>query len=185
MTRNWRAGGLSSRQSAPEKTAAARAHQAAVARTLGPTPGQNFIYVHLNRVINRYDLNMIYISGPVRRRPGLSRQHLSRRHLQRNLSERQPERSGLEEVVQAVLFPGGIPGHVAPETPGSVHEASELGYSLSHDTFGAVSGNPDLIVACVIGDGQAETGPLATACINHPTRSTRPRFIGRCARSRA
>lgn len=112
---------------------------------------------------------MIYISGPVRRRPGLSRQHLSRRHLQRNLSERQPERSGLEEVVQAVLFPGGIPGHVAPETPGSVHEASELGYSLSHDTFGAVSGNPDLIVACVIGDGEAETGPLATASIiPHP-----------------
>ncbi len=128
----------------------------------GTTPGQNFIYVHLNRVIKDYDLNMIYISGPGHGGPAL----VSNTYLEGTYSEVYPDISqdeaGLRKLFKQFSFPGGIPSHVAPQTPGSIHEGGELGYSLSH-AFGAVFDNPDLIVACVIGDGEAETGPLATA----------------------
>ena len=128
----------------------------------GTTPGQNFIYVHLNRVIKKYDLNMIYISGPGHGGPAL----VANTYLEGTYSEIYPEISqdeaGLKKLFKQFSFPGGIPSHVSPECPGSIHEGGELGYSLSH-AFGAVFDNPDLIVSCVIGDGEAETGPLATA----------------------
>ena len=128
----------------------------------GTTPGQNFIYVHLNRVINKYDLDMIYISGPGHGGPAL----VANTYLEGTYSEVYPNISqdvaGLKKLFTQFSFPGGIPSHVSPECPGSIHEGGELGYSLSH-AFGAVFDNPDLIVACVIGDGEAETGPLATA----------------------
>ncbi|MBN1983378.1 MAG: phosphoketolase family protein, partial [Chitinivibrionales bacterium] len=128
----------------------------------GTTPGQNFIYVHLNRIIKKYDLNMIYISGPGHGGPAL----VSNTYLEGTYSEVYPDISqdeaGLKKLFIQFSFPGGIPSHVSPECPGSIHEGGELGYSLSH-AFGAVFDNPELIVACVIGDGEAETGPLATA----------------------
>ncbi len=128
----------------------------------GTTPGQNFIYVHLNRVIKKYDLNMFYIAGPGHGGPAL----VGNTYLEGTYSEIYPEISqdeaGLKKLFKQFSFPGGISSHVAPTTPGSIHEGGELGYSLSH-AFGAVFDNPDLIVACVIGDGEAETGPLATA----------------------
>jgi xylulose-5-phosphate/fructose-6-phosphate phosphoketolase len=128
----------------------------------GTTPGQNFIYVHLNRVIKQYDLNMIYVSGPGHGGPAL----VANTYLEGTYSELYPDISqdvaGLQKLFKQFSFPGGIPSHVAPETPGSIHEGGELGYSLSH-SFGAVFDNPDLIAACIIGDGEAETGPLATA----------------------
>ena len=127
----------------------------------GTTPGQNFIYVHLNRVIKEDDLNMIYISGPGHGGPAL----VGNTYLEGTYSELYPNISrdvaGMKRLFQQFSFPGGIPSHVAPETPGSIHEGGELGYSLSH-AFGAAFDNPDLIVACVVGDGEAETGPLAT-----------------------
>ena len=128
----------------------------------GTTPGQNFIYVHLNRIIKQYDLDMIYISGPGHGGPAV----VGNTYLEGTYSEVYPEISqdeaGLQKLFKQFSFPGGIPSHASPETPGSIHEGGELGYSLSH-AFGAVFDNPDLIVACVIGDGEAETGPLATA----------------------
>jgi len=128
----------------------------------GTTPGQNFIYVHLNRVIREYDLDMIYIAGPGHGGPAL----VANVYLEGTYSEIYPhitrDEAGLQKLFKQFSFPGGIPSHVAPETPGSIHEGGELGYSLSHAT-GAVLDNPDLVVACVIGDGEAETGPLATA----------------------
>jgi xylulose-5-phosphate/fructose-6-phosphate phosphoketolase len=128
----------------------------------GTTPGQNFIYVHLNRVIKRYDLDMIYISGPGHGGPAL----VGNTYLEGTYSEYYPDISqdtaGLQKLFKQFSFPGGISSHVAPSTPGSIHEGGELGYSLSH-AFGAVFDNPNLIVACVVGDGEAETGPLATA----------------------
>jgi xylulose-5-phosphate/fructose-6-phosphate phosphoketolase len=128
----------------------------------GTTPGQNFIYVHLNRVIKQHDLNMIYISGPGHGGPAL----VANTYLEGTYSEIYPkisqDEAGLKRLFTQFSFPGGIPSHVSPECPGSIHEGGELGYSLSH-AFGAVLDNPDLIVACVIGDGEAETGPLATA----------------------
>jgi xylulose-5-phosphate/fructose-6-phosphate phosphoketolase len=127
----------------------------------GTTPGQNFVYVHLNRVIKEYDLNMIYISGPGHGGPAL----VGNVYLEGTYSEIYPDVSadvsGMQKLFKQFSFPGGIPSHVAPETPGSIHEGGELGYSLSH-AFGAAFDNPDLIVACVVGDGEAETGPLAT-----------------------
>jgi xylulose-5-phosphate/fructose-6-phosphate phosphoketolase len=127
----------------------------------GTTPGQNFLYVHLNRIINDYDLNMIYISGPGHGGPAL----VGNTYLEGTYSELYPsitqDEVGLKRLFKQFSFPGGIPSHVAPETPGSIHEGGELGYSLSH-AFGAAFDNPDLIVACVVGDGEAETGPLAT-----------------------
>jgi len=128
----------------------------------GTTPGQNFIYAHLNRVINEYELNMLYISGPGHGGPAL----VANTYLEGTYSEVYPaitqDEAGLQKLFRQFSFPGGIPSHVAPETPGSIHEGGELGYSLAH-AFGAVFDNPDLIVACVVGDGEAETGPLATA----------------------
>ena len=128
----------------------------------GTTPGQNFIYVHLNRVINQYDLNMIYVSGPGHGGPAV----VSNTYLEGTYSEIYPhisqDEAGLQKLFLQFSFPGGIPSHASPECPGSIHEGGELGYSLSH-SFGAVFDNPDLIVACVVGDGEAETGPLATA----------------------
>jgi xylulose-5-phosphate/fructose-6-phosphate phosphoketolase len=128
----------------------------------GTTPGQNFIYVHLNRVIKKYDLDMFYIAGPGHGGPAL----VGSTYLEGTYSEVYPDVSqdlaGLKKLFKQFSFPGGISSHVAPTTPGSIHEGGELGYSLSH-AFGAVFDNPGLIVACVIGDGEAETGPLATS----------------------
>ena len=128
----------------------------------GTTPGQNFIYVHLNRVIKNYDLDMIYIAGPGHGGPAI----VGNVYLEGTLSEVYPnigqDEAGLKKLFKQFSFPGGISSHVAPTTPGSIHEGGELGYSLSH-AFGAAFDNPQLIVACVIGDGEAETGPLATA----------------------
>jgi len=128
----------------------------------GTTPGQNFIYVHLNRVIKKYDLDMFYVAGPGHGGPAL----VANTYLEGSYSEIYPnitqDEAGLKKLFTQFSFPGGISSHVAPTTPGSIHEGGELGYSLSH-AFGAAFDNPDLIVACVIGDGEAETGPLATA----------------------
>ena len=128
----------------------------------GTTPGLNFIYVHLNRIIRQHDLNMIYIAGPGHGGPGL----VANAYLEGTYSEVYPDVSqdeqGMKRLFKQFSFPGGIPSHVAPETPGSIHEGGELGYSLSH-AYGAVFDNPDLIAACVVGDGEAETGPLATS----------------------
>jgi xylulose-5-phosphate/fructose-6-phosphate phosphoketolase len=128
----------------------------------GTTPGQNFIYVHLNRLIKAHDLNMIYVSGPGHGGPAL----VANTYLEGTYSEIYAavtqDEPGLRILFKQFSFPGGIPSHVSPETPGSIHEGGELGYSLSH-AFGAVLDNPDLLVACVVGDGEAETGPLATA----------------------
>lgn len=128
----------------------------------GTSPGLNLIYVHLNRVIKEYDLNMIYITGPGHGGPSL----VAMAYLEGTYSEIYPDVSqdetGLKKLFKQFSFPGGIPSHVAPEVPGSIHEGGELGYALSH-AFGAAFDNPDLIVACVVGDGEAETGPLATS----------------------
>ena len=128
----------------------------------GTTPGQNFIYVHLNRVIKKYDLDMFYIAGPGHGGPAI----VGNVYLEGTWSEIYPnvtqDEAGLKKLFKQFSFPGGISSHVAPTTPGSIHEGGELGYSLSH-AFGAAFDNPQLIVACVIGDGEAETGPLATA----------------------
>jgi xylulose-5-phosphate/fructose-6-phosphate phosphoketolase len=128
----------------------------------GTTPGQNFIYTHLNRVITEHDLDMIYIAGPGHGGPAL----VAQTYLEGTYSQIYPhvgrDEAGLKALFRQFSFPGGIPSHVSPETPGSIHEGGELGYSLSH-AFGAVFDNPGLVVACVIGDGEAETGPLATA----------------------
>jgi xylulose-5-phosphate/fructose-6-phosphate phosphoketolase len=128
----------------------------------GTTPGLNFIYAHLNRVIKEQDLNTIYITGPGHGGPGL----VANAYLEGTYSEIYPniarDEDGLKRLFKQFSFPGGIPSHVAPETPGSIHEGGELGYSLSH-AFGAAFDNPDLLVACVVGDGEAETGPLATS----------------------
>ena len=127
----------------------------------GTTPGLNFIYVHFNRLIKKLDLNVIYIAGPGHGGPGLVANTLSRRHLQRVLSAtfRKPK-TACGSCSSNFRFPGGIPSHVAPETPGSIHEGGELGYSIAH-AYGAAFDNPDLLVCCVVGDGEAETGPLA------------------------
>ncbi len=128
----------------------------------GTTPGQNFIYAHLNRVIKKYDLDMIYVCGPGHGGPAV----VANTYLEGTYSEIYPDISrdeaGLRKLFLQFSFPGGIPSHASPECPGSIHEGGELGYSLSH-SFGAVFDNPDLVVACVVGDGEAETGPLATA----------------------
>jgi xylulose-5-phosphate/fructose-6-phosphate phosphoketolase len=128
----------------------------------GTTPGLNFIYVHLNRVIRQYDLNMIYITGPGHGGPGI----VANTYLEGTYSELYPnvsrDEAGLKRLFTQFSFPGGIPSHAAAETPGSINEGGELGYSLGH-AYGAVFDNPGLIAACVIGDGEAETGPLATS----------------------
>src|SRR3984957_10054049 len=128
----------------------------------GTTPGQNFIYAHLNRIIKEYDLDMIYIAGPGHGGPAL----VGNTYLEGTYTEIYPaisrDETGLKRLFTQFSFPGGIPSHASPECPGSIHEGGALGYSLSH-AFGAVFDNPTLIVACVVGDGEAETGPLATS----------------------
>ena len=141
----------------------------------GTTPGLNFIYAHLNRQIRQRDLNMIYVAGPGHGGPGL----VANTYLEGTYSEVYPEISqnaaGLKRLFRQFSFPGGIPSHVAPETPGSIHEGGELGYALSH-AYGAVLDNPDLVAACVIGDGEAETGPLAASW--HCNKFLHPRRDG-------
>jgi xylulose-5-phosphate/fructose-6-phosphate phosphoketolase len=128
----------------------------------GTTPGLNFIYVHLNRLIKKHDLNVIYIIGPGHGGPGL----VANTYLEGTYSEVYPNipqnAAGMQRLFKQFSFPGGIPSHVAPETPGSIHEGGELGYAVAH-AYGAALDNPDLIVACVVGDGEAETGPLAAS----------------------
>ncbi len=128
----------------------------------GTTPGLNFVYVHLNRLIKKHDLNVIYVAGPGHGGPGL----VANTYLEGTYSEvysHIPQNEeGLQKLFKQFSFPGGIPSHVAPETPGSIHEGGELGYSVAH-AYGAVLDNPDLLVCCVVGDGEAETGPLAAS----------------------
>src|SRR5712672_4051251 len=128
----------------------------------GTTPGLNFIYVHLNRLIKKHDLDMIYIAGPGHGGPGL----VANAYLEGTYSEVypniSPDEEGMRRLFKQFSFPGGIPSHVAPETPGSIHEGGELGYSIAH-AYGAAFDNPDLVVCCVVGDGEAETGALATS----------------------
>src|SRR5438046_108452 len=128
----------------------------------GTTPGLNFIYAHLNRAIKQRDLNMIYIIGPGHGGPGI----VANAYMEGTYSEVYPniaqDEEGMKRLFTQFSFPGGIPSHVAPETPGSIHEGGELGYAISH-AYGAAFDNPELIVACVVGDGEAETGPLATS----------------------
>lgn len=128
----------------------------------GTTPGLNFIYVHLNRLIKEQDLNVLFVTGPGHGGPAL----VANTYLEGTYSEFYPEVSrdeqGMQRLFKQFSFPGGIPSHTAPETPGSIHEGGELGYSLSH-AYGAAFDNPGLIVVCAVGDGEAETGPLATA----------------------
>ncbi|HUO55910.1 MAG TPA: phosphoketolase, partial [Candidatus Paceibacterota bacterium] len=128
----------------------------------GTTPGQNFIYAHLNRIIKKYDLDMIYVSGPGHGGPAI----VGNVYLEGTYSEIYPnitqDEAGLKRLFKQFSFPGGVSSHVSPQTPGSIHEGGELGYSLSH-SFGAAFDNPSLFVACVVGDGEAETGALATA----------------------
>lgn len=141
----------------------------------GTTPGLNFIYVHLNRVIKKYDLNTIYIAGPGHGGPGL----VANTYLEGTYSEYYPNISqdaeGMQKLFKQFSFPGGIPSHVAPETPGSIHEGGELGYAVSH-AYGAAFDNPDLLVACVVGDGEAETGPLAASW--HSNKFLNPVYDG-------
>jgi len=128
----------------------------------GTTPGLNFIYVHLNRVIDERDLNMMYVTGPGHGGPGL----VANTYLEGSYSELYPDISqdelGMKKLFKQFSFPGGIPSHVAAETPGSINEGGELGYCLSH-AYGAAFDNPNLLVACVVGDGEAETAALATS----------------------
>src|SRR6185503_14280867 len=128
----------------------------------GTTPGLNFIYVHLNRVIRAHDLDMIYIIGPGHGGSGL----VANTYLEGSYTERYPEisrdRAGIKKLFRQFSWPYGVPSHVAPEIPGSIHEGGELGYSLAH-AYGAAFDNPELMVACIVGDGEAETGALATS----------------------
>jgi xylulose-5-phosphate/fructose-6-phosphate phosphoketolase len=128
----------------------------------GTTPGLNFVYVHMNRAIRQRDLNAIYVTGPGHGGPGL----LANTYLEGTYTELYPhiarDEEGMCELMRQFSFPGGVPSHVAPEVPGSIHEGGELGYSVSH-AYGAAFDNPDLLVCCVVGDGEAETGPLATS----------------------
>src|SRR5690349_20396400 len=141
----------------------------------GTSPGLNFIYAHLNRVINKYDLDTVYVAGPGHGGPAL----VANVYLEGTYSEIYPgvaqDYEGLRRLFNQFSFPGGIPSHVAPETPGSIHEGGELGYALSH-AYGAAFDNPGLLVACVIGDGEAETGPLATSW--HSNKFLDPRTDG-------
>ena len=141
----------------------------------GTTPGQNFIYAHLNRVIKEQNLNMIYISGPGHGAPAV----VGNVYLEGTFTEYYPDvtqdEAGLKRLFQMFSFPGGLSSHVSPQIPGSIHEGGELGYSLSH-AFGAILDNPDLITACIVGDGEAETGPLATAW--HSNKFINPKTDG-------
>src|SRR5512132_2435552 len=141
----------------------------------GTTPGLNLVYAHLNRAIRLRDLSAIYVTGPGHGGPGL----VANAYLEGTYSEVYPhvgvDEDGLRELFRQFSFPGGIPSHVAPETPGSIHEGGELGYALAH-AYGAAFDNPDLLVACVVGDGEAETGPLATSW--HSNKFLNPKSDG-------
>ena len=141
----------------------------------GTTPGLNLIYVHLNRAIRARDLNAIYVTGPGHGGPAV----VANAYLEGTYTELYPhvtqDEAGLRELFRQFSFPGGVPSHAAPETPGSIHEGGELGYALAH-AFGAAFDNPDLLVACVVGDGEAETGPLATSW--HSNKFLNPRTDG-------
>ena len=141
----------------------------------GTVPGQNFIYTHLNRVIKKFDLNMIYISGPGHGGNAM----IAGTYLEGTYSEVYPnisqDEEGLKKLFKQFSFPGGVSSHVAPETPGSINEGGELGYILAH-AYGAVMDNPSLIAACVVGDGEAETGPLATSW--HSNKFMNPKTDG-------
>src|SRR5438046_2129206 len=128
----------------------------------GTTPGLNFVYAHLNRVIKTRDLSVIYIAGPGHGGPGLVANAYLEGTYSEVYSDISRDETGMKHLFKQFSFPGGIPSHHAPETPGSMHEGGELGYALSH-AYGAAFDNPDLIVACVVGDGEAETGPMATS----------------------
>src|SRR3989454_11607638 len=128
----------------------------------GTTPGLNFIYVHFNRLIKKYDLNVIYICGPGHGGPGMVANTYLEGTYTELYSSIQRNEEGMRKLFKQFSFPGGIPSHDAPETPGSIHEGGELGYSLAH-AYGAVFDNPDLVACCVVGDGEAETAPLATS----------------------
>jgi len=148
----------------------------------GTTPGLNFIYAHLNRVINKNDLDMLYIAGPGHGGPAL----VANTWLEGSYSEFYPniarDAEGMQRLFRQFSFPGGVGSHVTAETPGSIHEGGELGYALSH-AFGAAFDNPGLIVACVIGDGEAETGPLARWPPGTRTSSSIRPATARCCRS--
>jgi xylulose-5-phosphate/fructose-6-phosphate phosphoketolase len=141
----------------------------------GTTPGLNFIYVHMNRAIVARDLNAMYVIGPGHGGPGI----VANAYLEGTYSEVYPDvtrdEKGIRKLFRQFSFPGGIPSHVAPETPGSIHEGGELGYALAH-AYGAAFDNPELLVCCVVGDGEAETGPLATswACRAQKVRQRDP-----------
>src|SRR6202049_2431529 len=141
----------------------------------GTTPGLNFIYTHLNRVIQRDKLNMIFLCGPGHGGPAV----VAQTYLEGTYTELYPhiteDETGMQRLFKQFSFPGGIPSHAAPETPGSIHEGGELGYVLAH-AFGAAFDNPDLVVACVVGDGEAETGPLAASW--HSTKFLNPATDG-------
>ena len=141
----------------------------------GTVPGQNFIYTHLNRIIKKYDLSMIYISGPGHGGNAM----IANTYLEGTYSEVYPniteDEEGMKKLFKQFSFPGGVSSHVAPETPGSINEGGELGYSLAH-AYGAVMDNTSLIAACVVGDGEAETGPLATSW--HSNKFINPKTDG-------
>ena len=141
----------------------------------GTTTGLNFIYVHLNRLIVEHDLNMIYVMGPGHGGPG----PVAQSYLEGSYTERYPNvernRNGMQRLFRQFSWPYGVPSHVAPETPGSINEGGELGYALVH-AYGAAFDNPDLIVACVVGDGEAETGPLSASW--HSNKFLNPRCDG-------
>jgi xylulose-5-phosphate/fructose-6-phosphate phosphoketolase len=148
----------------------------------GTTPGLNFVYAHLNRAIKARDLDMIYVCGPGHGGAGI----VANTWLEGTYSEIYPHipqnEAGMRRLFKQFSFPGGIPSHVAPEMPGSIHEGGELGYALSH-AYGAAFDNPDLIVACVVGDGEAETGPMATSW--HSNKFLNPTTDGAHRRRRA
>src|SRR5437879_4517853 len=141
----------------------------------GTTPGLNFIYVHCNRVIKKFDLNVIFVCGPGHGGPGM----VANTYLEGTYTEIytyiQQNEEGLRKLFKQFSFPGGIPSHAAPETPGSIHEGGELGYALVH-AYGAVFDNPDLVACCVVGDGESETGPLATSW--HCNKFINPSRVG-------
>src|SRR5208282_4656492 len=141
----------------------------------GTTPGLNFIYAHFNRLIKNYDLNVIYLAGPGHGGPGM----VANTYLEGSYSEFYPNitqnEEGLQRLFKQFSFPGGIPSHAAPETPGSIHEGGELGYALAH-AYGAVFDDRELLAVCVVGDGEAETGPLAASW--HSNKFLNPRRDG-------
>jgi xylulose-5-phosphate/fructose-6-phosphate phosphoketolase len=141
----------------------------------GTTPGMNFIYVHMNRVIKEHDLSMIYIAGPGHGGPAVVANTYLEGTYSELYSDISQDEEGMRRLFRQFSFPGGIPSHAAPETPGSIHEGGELGYALFH-AYGAVFDNPDLIACCVVGDGEAETGPLATSW--HSNKFLNPRTDG-------